>query len=109
MLVDLPAGLPSQSSRYFAAEKSKRTHPPEDIQYLQVKGCFTVPEQHICDELIYRYFQLVHPLVPVVNAARFLQDFHDGTCVEMNLLLVWSIFCAASSVGTHISRSHGIF
>lgn len=72
---------------------------PEDLEYLRMKGCFSFPAQKICDELVTCYIQVVHPFIPVINVAHLIQDIHEGTYLNKKLLLLWSMFYAASSVG----------
>jgi hypothetical protein len=97
MVLDPPDGSP-QSSCYLVPRTTKRSQQPEDLDYLRIKGCFSLPSQGVCEELVCRYFQLVHPFIPIINAPRFLEDFVNRRYVNTNLLILWSIFFAAASV-----------
>jgi hypothetical protein len=97
MILDISDGRP-KSSCYPVSRTPKSFQSPEDLEYLRMKGCFSLPAQAICQELVSRYFQLVHPFLPILNAARFLDDFVNRTDVNANLLVLWSVFFAAASV-----------
>lgn len=45
--------------------------PPEDVKFLEMKGCLHVPPRAILDEFIRQYFLHVHPCLPVLNEAEF--------------------------------------
>ncbi|KFZ04751.1 hypothetical protein V501_09014 [Pseudogymnoascus sp. VKM F-4519 (FW-2642)] len=67
---------------------------PEDINYLSAKGAFTLPPHHIREAFIRCYFHHVHPFSPILDANEFLLDYEKG---RMSLLLLWSMFIAATS------------
>ncbi|KIW94734.1 uncharacterized protein Z519_04711 [Cladophialophora bantiana CBS 173.52] len=70
---------------------------PEDLEYLRAKGCFSLPSEKVCSELIKVYFCFVHPTFPVLDGAAFLRDYANQGLSHMNLLLVWSMFSVAAS------------
>lgn len=43
----------------------------EDLEYLKLKGCFSLPANS--SDLITAYFEFVHPAFPVIDAATFLK------------------------------------
>jgi hypothetical protein len=96
--LDLLDDIRPKSSLCSLFRTSKRYKDPEDLEYLRKKGCFSVPSQSICEELVSCYFRLVHPFIPVINATRFLEDFVEGKYLGTNLLVLWSMFFAAASV-----------
>ncbi|KAL2828811.1 hypothetical protein BJY01DRAFT_255256 [Aspergillus pseudoustus] len=54
--------------------------PPEDTQYLNLKGCFQVPSGATLDEFVRTYFLYVHPCLPIINEAEFWQIYyHQST------------------------------
>ncbi|OAG41158.1 hypothetical protein AYO21_04538 [Fonsecaea monophora] len=70
----------------------------EDLEYLQKKGAFLIPETGFRNELLRCYVQYVHPFLPIVD----LQDFL--TAIERNqptntvsLLLFQAIMFAATA------------
>lgn len=71
---------------------------PEDFQYLQLKGVFSLPPEAVCDKLVRSYFYHVHSLFPIFDANKFLNSYSEGETRKLNLLLMWSMFCVASSV-----------
>ena len=106
MFFDLSDG-PPRTSRYLVPRTSKRSQRPEDLAFLRMKGCFSLPSQSVCEELVCRYFQLVHPSLPVIDAGRFLDDFVNRY-IKTNLLVLWSMFFAATSVRWQIESYHVI-
>jgi hypothetical protein len=96
--LDLLDDSPDKSSPCSLLHTSKRFQDPEDLEYLRKKGCFSLPSQSICEELISCYFRLVHPFIPVINATHFLEEFVEGRYTSTNLLVLWSMFFAAASV-----------
>lgn len=75
-----------------AAEKALAA---EDLQYLKVKGCFSLPTES--KELLKAYFQFVHPTFPVIDGPVFLRDYAASGLEGINLLLLWSMFSVSAS------------
>ncbi|OAL37971.1 hypothetical protein AYO20_02804 [Fonsecaea nubica] len=85
-------------SHYLVPRAAARTLPSDDLTFLRVKGCFSLPSPKVCECLLKHYFHYVHPLLPIVDANRVLTQYHhegDAPCV--NLLLLWSMFFAAAN------------
>ncbi|CAG8222678.1 unnamed protein product [Penicillium salamii] len=70
---------------------------PEDKEYLQYKGVFSLPQNSTCNELLRAYFHHVHPLTPVVDATTLPHLYPTGENQQHNLLLIWSIFFVAAN------------
>ncbi|PCG91370.1 Transcription factor [Penicillium occitanis (nom. inval.)] len=68
----------------------------QERAYLDYKGCFTLPQNEICLDLLRAYFYHVHPLIPVVDAEEILK-FLDSNANEYNLLLLWAMFFVAAN------------
>lgn len=68
---------------------------PDDLAYLQGKGCFSLPTGSRA--LISAYFRFVHASFPILDASAFCQDCADGRLDRINLLLLWSMFSVAAS------------
>lgn len=66
----------------------------EDLEYLQLKGCFQLPAKS--DDLFAAYFDYVHPLFPVLDGPSFLRDYANGGLNGTNLLLLWSMFSVSA-------------
>lgn len=49
--------------------------PPEDVKFLELKGCLHVPTGPILDEFVRQYFLHVHPCLPVIDEAQFWQMY----------------------------------
>ena len=91
---------PSQTSHYLVPRViTNRAQGPEDLAYLRLKGCFSLPSQNICEDLIRAYFLHVHPFLPIIDAGHFLAEFVKHEYQNINLLLLWSVFFAATNVG----------
>ncbi|RFU77908.1 cutinase transcription factor 1 beta [Trichoderma arundinaceum] len=67
----------------------------EDLEYLNLKGCFNLPTKS--DDLITAYFHFVHPIFPILDGPSFLQDYAKSGPEGMNLLLIWAMFSVSSS------------
>ncbi|KAL4864854.1 hypothetical protein BDV12DRAFT_211348 [Aspergillus spectabilis] len=50
--------------------------PPEDIQYLSLKGCFCVPAGEVLDDFVRKYFLYVHPCLPIIDEAGFWEMYY---------------------------------
>lgn len=68
---------------------------PEDLAYLQHKGCFSLPSESRA--LIKAYFSYVHPSFPIIDGPAFCRDCADGRLDRINLLLLWSMLSVAAS------------
>ncbi|OQU97001.1 Fungal specific transcription factor domain-containing protein [Cladophialophora immunda] len=109
LLLDLPCDRQDVSSRYqIITSTPERVQDPEDLEFLRKKGCLSLPAASICQELISRYFHLVHPFIPVIHTSRFFEDFTKPRLEAANLLVLWSVFFAAASfVDAHIIKKAG--
>lgn len=86
----------SSADRHFQIFASaEKTLSIEDLEYLRVKGCFTLPARRA--ELLEAYFEFVHPTFPVVDARSFLARYASDGIEGINLLLLWSIFSVSAS------------
>jgi hypothetical protein len=72
--------------------------PPEDIGFLRNKGALTIPEAELRDELLRKYVQYVHPLLPVLDLEEFLVSVerNDGSG-RVSLLLFQAVMFAATA------------
>ena len=70
---------------------------PEDLEYLQAKHCFALPNLKVCTSLIEAYFRYIHPTFPVIDGPAFLEDYANGGLHRLNLLLLWSMFSVSAS------------
>ncbi|KAF3767815.1 hypothetical protein M406DRAFT_254930 [Cryphonectria parasitica EP155] len=68
-----------------------------EIEILHQRGAFLLPPRSLCDELIDSYFKWVHPIVPVINRARFMRQYKDPKDPP-SLLLLQAILLAGSRV-----------
>lgn len=81
----------------------------EDIEYLDKKGAFTVPETSLRNELLRSYVQFVHPFCPVIDLKDFLTPIeqNDGTNQISLLLLQAVLFAGTAYVDTRFLHAHG--
>lgn len=87
---------PLKNRHFFVPMPSIESMETEDVDYLRSKGVFSLPPQHIREALIHSYFHHIHPFAPVLDATDFIPKYEKG---RVSLLLLWSIFLAAASVG----------
>lgn len=83
------------SNHCVVSMPSIKSLPPEDVNYLRIKGAFTLPPRHIQEALIQSYFHHIHPFAPILNPFQFIADYENN---RASLLLVWSMFLASASV-----------
>jgi hypothetical protein len=80
---------------FYVPATAEKILAAEDLEYLKIKGCFTLPQE--TEHLIEAYFRFVHSTFPMIDGAAFLQEYsirgHEG----INLLLLWSMFSASAS------------
>ncbi|OAL25743.1 hypothetical protein AYO22_04732 [Fonsecaea multimorphosa] len=98
LYVDLSCnGQEALSRNQVVSPVPEEIQDPEDLEFLRKKGCLSLPTESICQELVSRYFQLVHPFIPVVNTNQFFEDFNGHRHKSCTLLLLWSMFFAVAS------------
>lgn len=70
----------------------------EDIDFLQKKGAFLIPEPNVRNELLRCYVQYVHPYLPLLDLEEFLTAIskNDGSST-VSLLLFQAVMFAASA------------
>ncbi|KAJ3477948.1 hypothetical protein NLG97_g8703 [Lecanicillium saksenae] len=68
-----------------------------EIDILHQRGAFLLPPRSLCDELIDSYFKWVHPIVPVINRARFMKQYRDPKNPP-SLLLLQAVLLAGTRV-----------
>lgn len=87
---------------YLIPGTASRRTPAEDLEFLRVKGAFSIPPKDICDQAVLAFFRNAHPLLPVIDAKSFLDQYLKHGCQGISLILLWSILHVAASV----SRIH---
>ena len=85
----------STSNHCVVNMPSTKSLPPEDVNYLRIKGAFTLPPRHIQDALVQCYFHHVHPFAPILDPFQFIVDYENN---RASLLLLWSMFGSSASV-----------
>jgi hypothetical protein len=69
-----------------------------ELECLKEVGAFASLPRDVSDELVRSYFQHVHSFLPVVDAARFLNEYVKNGAQHVNPLLFWSMALAATNV-----------
>ena len=77
--------------------------PPEDVRYLEIKGCLHVPSGVHLDEFMRRYFLHVHPCMPVLDEREFWKTYSSWQDDEkgpngISMLVFQAMLFAASAV-----------
>lgn len=83
------------SAYEFLHLKDVHKLPQEDVQYLNIKGCFCLPTRPVLAEFVSQYFTCLHPSLPVLNEKQFWQIFHaeedsedsEDECLETTIPL----------------------
>ncbi|OAL17361.1 hypothetical protein AYO22_11728 [Fonsecaea multimorphosa] len=81
-----------ESRRTRDLEKESTKIGAEDLQYLNAKGAFDLPNRRLQEEMVDAFFTWVHPLLPVLNRTSFLKDFRNNK--PLSLLLLFAVFTA---------------
>jgi hypothetical protein len=68
---------------------------PEEIEILNIRGAFKLPDQEISDRLIQTFFDFVYPAFPIFNREEFAQSYESG---QQSLLVLNAIYAIASTL-----------
>lgn len=77
---------------------------PDDVRYLEMKGCLHVPSRPNLDQFIRQYFLHVHPCMPILDEGDFW-DMYSSVRDEKNktfgipLVVFQAMLFTASTVG----------
>ncbi|KIW84335.1 hypothetical protein Z517_03585 [Fonsecaea pedrosoi CBS 271.37] len=66
--------------------------PPKDIEFLQSRGCFEVPDPDILDILVKTFLDRVYPIYPIFKRSSFLEHYRAQ---QIPWLLLHSVCFAA--------------
>lgn len=89
---------------------------PEDVKFLEYKGCFHIPQRPILDDLVREYFLHVHPVLPVLDERLFWEIYIPGGsrtgCRKVPLFVFRAMLFVSCSVsdfdrGPYLSLSNG--
>ncbi|KAJ9609500.1 hypothetical protein H2200_005827 [Cladophialophora chaetospira] len=70
----------------------------EDLEYLQKKGAFLIPETAFRNELLRCYVQYVYPFLPIIDLQEFLGTIEKNQSADvMSLLLFQAVMFAATA------------
>lgn len=83
---------PTDPAYAFLQTPKVKTILPQDLEFLYNQGCFVVPQRHVLDEFIHKYFSFIHPILPILNEADFWalynQKTSPDTCYDRLSILV---------------------
>lgn len=65
------------------------------MEILRLRGAFHLPEKSLCDDLVKDFFEIVHPMEPIIDKTLFLKEYEDGS---VSLLLLQAVLLGASRV-----------
>lgn len=68
-----------------------------EIDILRQSGTFLLPPKSLYNDLVESYFKWIAPIVPVINRARFIKQYHDAKNPP-SLLLLQAVLLAGSRV-----------
>lgn len=74
--------------------------PSEDVAFLTSKGCLSLPASNAIDEFAQQYFKRIHPLVPVLDEAKFwcIYRSKQATGSKISLFVLQSLIFASCPV-----------
>ncbi|KIX08825.1 uncharacterized protein Z518_03482 [Rhinocladiella mackenziei CBS 650.93] len=85
-----------------------QTMSAEDLEYLQSRGAFNLPNKDTRDLLLSAYTKWVHPFAPMLDLSRILTAVHsNGTNGTVSLLLFQSLIFAAAAFFNAADLGHG--
>ncbi|KAK1761799.1 hypothetical protein QBC33DRAFT_574679 [Phialemonium atrogriseum] len=76
---------------------------PVDLEYLQRRGTFRLPEKPLVEELLWNYFEMIHPFTPIVDRDVISQLFefqittNGGEDARLSLFLMQAMLFVASA------------
>jgi hypothetical protein len=79
----------------------------EDIEYLAVKGAFSIPAADFRREVLQSYIDFVHPFIPILDLRDIVAMAGHGKSGEVSVLLLQAVLLAGSLyVGmTHLKNA----
>ncbi|OQV03234.1 Fungal specific transcription factor domain-containing protein [Cladophialophora immunda] len=87
----------ASTAHYIVPAPNKASLPPDDYAFLQAKGAFDIESDELRGELITRYFEYAHPLLPVIDPSTFFRQYELEGPTRVSALLLQSMFLVASS------------
>lgn len=97
--------MPFSASNFLELDSITKL-PPEDVTFLEMKGCLHIPEKSSLDKFVRQYFLHIHPLLPVVNEAEFWamfnHGFSNGALGTMSLFVFQAMLSASCVVSSPI-------
>lgn len=82
---------------------------PADIEYLTKKGALTLPDNELQCELLRKYLQYIHPLMPVLDLAAFLSPIArcDGSSLVSLLIFQAAMFASVAFIDLEYLTARG--
>ncbi|OQV05522.1 Fungal specific transcription factor domain-containing protein [Cladophialophora immunda] len=68
---------------------------PEEIEILNIRGAFTLPDKEVSDRLIQTFFECVYPAFPIFDREEFAQLYESG---QQSLLILNAIYAISSTL-----------
>ncbi|KAJ5636862.1 Transcription factor [Penicillium longicatenatum] len=80
----------------FLCTENLKCLPSEDINYLLIKGSLNVPDHDTTKEFVVKYFEKLHPMLPVLDEAQFWRAFRGNTMDKISLFIFRALMFAIS-------------
>lgn len=98
---------PANETRYacytFLAHNDLSRLSPEDINFMEAKGCLHIPVKHLLDEFIRQYFLHIHPFLPILDEGSFWtmyqgEELQSSSGTRISLLVLQAMLFASCGV-----------
>ncbi|OAL32861.1 hypothetical protein AYO20_07652 [Fonsecaea nubica] len=67
----------------------------EEMEVLNIRGAFVLPERRVSDKLIQTFFECVYPAFPIFDREHFAQLYESN---QLSLLILHSIYAVSSTM-----------
>ncbi|KAI5468138.1 hypothetical protein BGZ63DRAFT_478779 [Mariannaea sp. PMI_226] len=104
---------PTEPRYSFLQVPKVKTILPQDLDFLYKQGCFVIPERHVLDEFIQKYFLFIHPILPLINEADFWAMYNSKTLPDRSydrisiLVLQGMLFTSSTFISEETFQSLG--
>jgi hypothetical protein len=82
----------------FLCTENLKCLPSEDINYLLIKGSLNIPDHDTTNEFVVKYFEKLHPMLPILDEAQFWRAFRGNTMDKISLFIFRALMFAISPV-----------
>ena len=72
--------------------------PPENMTFLYSKGALEIPDRESMGEFVNQYFKEIHPMLPVIDEAKFWDIFTGNSTHRFSLFVFQALLFVSCSV-----------